>query len=381
MYNMEAVVNSKERLTRIFQGKEIDRPALKLWGTGLGQRMIHKAYKPVYDLAIELSDIMESVSSKFDIMLGSGNDDLCSIKEQALPGTNWVDRYKYIQLPDRKLSTKHRYSTIGEPGYTLEYLIKEPDDLKALINLSYQPYEINTQPYYERQKILGNKGIVLFNIDHPAYAIIRSMGSECFGLMSFDERELIHEAVNIYSDRILNHVKAVLSTGLTPIFGWVGPELCTPPLTRMLDFEEFVYSIDKKVCDLIHNAGGYVWVHCHGSVGKLLTRFIDMGVDVLNPIEPPPQGDITLSDAIKIVGNDMGLEGNIEISSLLLEKQNDIEQIIDQAIYEGKESNRFILCPSAGYMEYVNPTPQYINNLMIYLKRGNKVLTNLEVNK
>ena len=53
------------------------------------------------------------------------------------------------------------------------------------------------------------------------------------------------------------------------------------------DFDDIVYTPDKKLCDLIHNHGGYVWVHSHGKVVSFMDAFIDMGVDVLNPPEPP----------------------------------------------------------------------------------------------
>jgi uroporphyrinogen-III decarboxylase len=138
----------------------------------------------------------------------------------------------------------------------------------------------------------------------------------------------------------------------------------------MKEFEEFVYDIDKPICDLIHNAGCHIWMHCHGRVGKLLERFMDMGIDVLNPIEPPPLGDVTLKQAVKIIGKGMGLEGNIEIQTLLMDSREVVREKIHTAAEEGKLSGRFILCPSAGYMEYVNPTPEYIDNLMLYINYG-----------
>ena len=363
-------MNSRQRLTRIFEGKKVDRPALKLWGLKYGQRMLHRAYKPVYDLAMELTDVMDYTGSRFDIMLGAGNQGMVSKQRIPVEGSNWVDEYTYIQLPDRKLRSIFRYSLIDEPGYSMEYLVKEPGDLRALLDIDYKPYPVSTDEYFYKNKIIGDRGIVMYGLDHASYSVIRMMGSQQFAFMSFDDRELLGEAVDIYTSRIIEHVKEVLSAGILPIFGWVGPELCIPPLAGMNDFEDFVFNYDKKICDLIHNAGSNVWVHCHGSVGKLLDRFIDMGVDVLNPIEPPPQGDITLVDAIEKVKGRMGLEGNIEISSLLLEPPEKVIELIDETVREGKKSSRFIMCPSAGYMEYVNPSQQYIENLMIYLKRG-----------
>ena len=194
-------MNGKERLTRIFQGKEVDRPALKLWGLKIGQKMLHPSYQPVYDLALEISDIMQYVSSPFNIFLGSDNEDIVTIEDKPLPDSYWVDRYRYIQLPDRKLRSIHRYSTIGEPGYEIEHLVKEPDDLRALLHLKYNPFPIDISSYQEALGKVGDRGIVVFKLDHAAYAVSRIMGSECFALMCMDERELIKEAVDIYAAR------------------------------------------------------------------------------------------------------------------------------------------------------------------------------------
>ena len=59
---------------------------------------------------------------------------------------------------------------------------------------------------------------------------------------------------------------------------------------------------DSKGLNVIHDAGRLAWVHCHGKMNPVLDRFIEMGVDCLNPVEPPPMGDILLSDAKRRAG-------------------------------------------------------------------------------
>jgi len=371
------MMTGKERLLRIFEGKTVDRPALKLWGLEIGQKMLHPAYKPVYDLASEITDIMRGVNTKFDAILGADFEEIVSFDDQPLSNSNWVNRYTCIKLPGRTLRAIRRYSKIGEPGYTLEHPVKEPEDLEALMRVKYKPIPLDMTPYYKSVKEMDDRGIVLFNLEHAAYAIQRTMGPECFALMSVDAPELLKEAVAICAARIIDRVKDVFNTGVKPVFGWVGPEIAIPPLMRIAQFEELVFNMDKPICDLIHNSSGYAWVHCHGKVGLLLNRFADMGVDVLNPIEPPPLGDITLEDAVKKVGNRMGLEGNIEISSLLMGEPEEVKGLIYKSVSAGKKSQRFILCPSANYMGYVHPTSEYIDNLMIYLKYGLECLTSL----
>jgi len=68
-------MTSRERLTRIFQGKVPDRPAVRLWGAVpleiYKEKLIHPAYEPVYRAAMELSDLVTSAGSPFNLSWGS----------------------------------------------------------------------------------------------------------------------------------------------------------------------------------------------------------------------------------------------------------------------------------------------------------------------
>ena len=143
-----------------------------------------------------------------------------------------------------------------------------------------------------------------------------------------------------------------------------------PPLMGVKDFEEFVFDMDKPICDAIHDAGGHVWVHSHNKVAKFIDSFIDMGVDVLNPLEPPKNGDIDFNEIVAKYGNRIGWEGNIEIQEIIQASPERLRYLIDECVNAGNKSGRFILCPSTGYMEISQPTEQYINNLMLYLRYG-----------
>ncbi len=50
-------------------------------------------------------------------------------------------------------------------------------------------------------------------------------------------------------------------------------------------FDTYVAAFDRQLVEAIHDAGGRVWVHCHGKMRPVIERFADMGVDVLNPTE------------------------------------------------------------------------------------------------
>lgn len=50
-------------------------------------------------------------------------------------------------------------------------------------------------------------------------------------------------------------------------------------------FDEFFAPYYKEVIDHVHSLGMHFWLHTCGNIESLLTRFIDLGIDVLHPIQ------------------------------------------------------------------------------------------------
>ena len=363
-------LTSRERIMRIFQNKEIDRPALKLWGASLDDFLLHPDYRPVCELAARLSDLFVSAGSPFDIYYGKNKNEHVKIEIKDTNNETWKDKHIVFHTPEGDLHGIECISTVGEPSYTVEYMVKKPEDLKKLLSIDYEPMPFQIDDYLQKQAGLGDRGVVMLDIEHAGYALQRLIGSENLAYFSIDCRDELEEILSIFSSRIRKFVQSAIAAGVTSPFGWVGPELFIPPLMSPRDFEDFVYQLDKPLCDDIHNAGCQVWVHCHGKVANFVERFIDMGVDILNPLEPPKSGDIQLETIIGKYGNRIGWEGNIEIQEIIQADPERLKELIRNCVNIGKKSGRFILCPSAGFMEYPFPSRHYISNLLLYLQYG-----------
>jgi len=363
-------LTSHERIMRIFQNKEIDRPALKLWGASLDKFLLHPAYRPVCELAAQKSDLFVAASSPFDICCGSNAEHIVACEVIDTKDATWKDKHYTIHTPEGILHEVERISTIGEPSYTTEHMIKGLDDFKKLLSINYEPFPFQAYEYFQKQSFLGDRGVVMMNVDHAGFALHRLIGSENLAYFSIDYRDELNELLNIFSTRIREYVQTAIAAGITGPFQWVGPELFIPPLLSPQDFDDFVYKLDKPLCDDIHNAGGYVWVHCHGKVANFIERYIDMGVDILNPLEPSKNGDIVMESIIEKFSNRIGWEGNIEIQDIIQANPSQLKELIYSCVQAGNKSGRFILCPSAGFMEYPFPSKHYIDNLSLYLEYG-----------
>lgn len=364
-------LTSRERIMRIFRNQQIDRPSLKLWGATMDLNMLHPAYQPIQDLAWELTDIYDGFHGGIDLIAGANNH-LWELTEVPTADPNWVEHHTVLHTPKGDLYQIYQFSTIGEPGYMIRYLVQDEEDLEKLASVPYEPVHFTQFDALELRKAkLGEKGVVMINLPHAGFALQCQTGSENLAYFSVDCRELVDSLIGTYAARLLDYVKEIIAQGITDTpFAWCGPELLTPPLLTPQDFMDFCYKYDKPLCDAIHDGGNYVWVHCHGKVAKLLDAYIDMGVDVLNPLEPPKNGDIHLSADVAKYGNRIGWEGNIEIQDILLSSKEEVRRLISECVDAGAPSGRFILCPSAGYMEYPQLTEHYLENLKEYLRFG-----------
>ena len=115
-------LTSYERIMRIFQNKEIDRPALKLWGASPNTPMLHPSYRPVHELAMEKSDIFMYTTSAFNIYCGKNSERYIETEYKDTKDPTWKDAHTTFHTPLGDLHGVKRISTVGEPSYTTEYV-------------------------------------------------------------------------------------------------------------------------------------------------------------------------------------------------------------------------------------------------------------------
>ena len=351
----------------IFRGALPDRPAVKLWGAVPGRQLRHAGYASVLERALEITDVSVLLPCLANQCLGRRFGEILETSIQPTESDEWVDRVTRAHTSAGMLRQVERESTRNRPGYCVEHLLKQPDDIEKLLSIPYEPHDFVPNEYRRKEADLGDAGILCLELDHAGYALQRLIGSENFALWDLECRDLIVRAVRVFADRLRAYVLRIFDSGLRPLFGWVGPELFIPPLLSPDGFETFVYEMDKPLIDLIHEGGGYVWVHCHGKMGPVLERFVRMGVDVLNPIEPPPMGDVTLGQAFEIVGDRMALEGNIETHDMMTAEPEELRAKMRQCFAAAGGDKRFILCPSSGFDEDAEPSERLLQNLMLYV--------------
>ncbi len=129
-------------------------------------------------------------------------------------------------------------------------------------------------------------------------------------------------------------------------------------------FDQLVVSYDTELIELIHKYKGFARLHSHGKVKKVLPYVKNMNIDAIDLLEPPPDGDMELREARKILGSEVVLIRNIEERLFEIGTKDLIEKYVVKAIKEGASEGGFILCPTA--MLLTTPLRKEVKENMIH---------------
>jgi uroporphyrinogen-III decarboxylase len=175
------------------------------------------------------------------------------------------------------------------------------------------------------------------------------MAMEDYTVLAFTDVVLFHRLLEKMARRILPRTAEVSRLFPGRLWRIYGPEYASEPYLPPRLFNEYVVRYVAPMIREIHAHGGYARVHCHGRVKKILDMIAGMGADALDPIEPPPQGDVALREVRQSHGRHLVLFGNLEIADIEMLPPAQFSELVKRAIDEGTagEGRGFVLLPSA----------------------------------
>lgn len=249
--------------------------------------------------------------------------------------------------------TKHDYAD-GDPHdfHWEKRFIATLDDFRRMAEAERRPRAFNLQGYNDGCAAVGHRGLPTTGLFHPLGNLVRSSTMEEAYLWLVSEPRTTRTFLENTTQQVVDSVLSLKDSALgdPPVFMTYALEMLTPPWLGKTHFMELVFPHDKQVNDAIHAIGGRHRAHCHGNSGEFLELFADMGIDAVEPLEPPPYGDNILTEAKKRVGKRMLLSGNIISQAFILDsfKIQDVRDLVKRAIDEGAPGGGFSLKTTGG---------------------------------
>ncbi len=109
-------------------------------------------------------------------------------------------------------------------------------------------------------------------------------------------------------------------------------------------WRELIAPGEKQEYDLIHEAGKDVWIHSCGSIEAIIPDLIEMGVDVLNPIQPEVMDIFALKDKY---GSSLSFWGGISTQHTLpYGSPDEVVAETTRAVEHMGRSGGYILAPA-----------------------------------
>ncbi len=279
-----------------------------------------------------------------------------------------------LHTPKGDLRWSYEVENEIETQWDMEKPVNTLDDVDRLLSV---PWRLKTypekdfEPHRQNRAKMGRDAIGGVNINSMVAMLCGVMHYEQMLEWLLVEPAAIQVLADTWLDRTMKTVDYLLDQGVGPIWHFNGVERACPPMMSPAQWDQWVVPYDGAVMKRIkaRDPQAIIHVHCHAKVGTMLKSFLEMGVDSTDPVEPPPQGDITFAEARRMVGDRMVLFGNIEFLDIERCTPDQIERLVRQAIEESGKK-RLVLYPSATPHE--RHTPELLANARRYIEAGLK---------
>jgi hypothetical protein len=230
-----------------------------------------------------------------------------TIEDQGSRTTTW-------QTPAGTLTSRWIVGPDGD-WWQSENPVKSPADLKAaLLFAQAQTYVLDASKVDERAAEVGEDGPVVLSVPRRPYSDLLhdylGWGEGLFYLAE-PEVEQILAALQAALDPLVEQVAALPGDLL------LSPDNLDGQFISPRAFEQHLGQGYTRTAETAHRHGKQLVVHVGGPVRHLLAPLAACGIDAIQGIAGPPQGDASLSDARSLAGPDITLWGGIPQDLLL----------------------------------------------------------------
>lgn len=262
---------------------------------------------------------------------------------------NGIDTvYNYtLHTPKGDLFAKSLVKDNIHTVWKLEHYLKDASDIEKYMSLDLSMLVDNT-PLFEKREELGDNGIVCPSIKDPLGRAGELFSMEDMLILAITEPDTFKSFLDFLWELCEYELRGVLKGDVRDImYRITGPEYATPPYLSDDYFPQLVTCYLKKMAVMINDAGAISRVHSHGKVRNALAEFAKTDVMCVDPIEPPPDGDIALEEIKKLYGSRFTILGNIELKMLETASEEQVIRTVKEVCEEGKPGGGFILMPTA----------------------------------
>lgn len=344
-------MTSRERLLAVLRGEAPDRVPVSTYElVGFNSKAWENS-EPSY------ARLMDCIRQKTDCiamwgpLFSSGGTFLTRLEDNAVETETWMEGERRVtrttlHTPEGPLTAVDGRDPDVHTTWHIERFLKGPEDIDKFLSLPYKPQEPDYSDIQRIRAEVGDHGIIMPSIADPLCVAAELFEMSRFTIVAFTEKALFKALLDAFFPRVMDYLKSMLENKAGDMYRIVGPEYATEPYLPPDLFQEYVVPYDKAMADLIREYGAYSRLHCHGRLKANLEAIHEIGPDALDPVEPPPDGDVYIRE-VKAALPEIAVFGNIELKILEHGSEEEVKAAVRQAMEEGRPGGRFCLMPTA----------------------------------
>jgi len=381
----------RERLMATLQGWQVDRPAVNFYEIG-GFAVDSSdpdpfniyndpSWQPLLRLAEEQTDLIRMRSPvklrSHDLAPATQTPGISCARDEFFKTEQYMENgcrftRTILNVAGRTMTSLTRRDPEIDTVWTLEHLLKNTDDLMAYLELPDEVFdeEIRIDNLLKEDEELGERGIIMIDTEDPICAAASLFSMEDFTVIALTEQRMFHSLLEKLSRQIYARTEETARAFPGHLWRIYGPEYAAEPCLPPHLFKEYVVRYTGPMIETIQKYGGFARIHCHGRIHAILDYIVEMGADAIDPVEPPPQGDVELEYVRSRYGRELVLFGNIEIADIENTEPGRFEKIVEKTLRDGTggQGKGFVLMPSSSpYGRTITPTTMANYETMVRL--------------
>ena len=265
---------------------------------------------PLYEQEADLAIVNKMMDKNYDLGLHSFElppDDV--LEWNRLMGNDMV-YFSHVW----HLGRKEKKDKEGRVHY-IGGLMKDSQSLK---DLKYPNKALIEHKLEETARLIGGAGFGLIcGAQTAGFTVPTAIGYQDFCLAIYNDPSFVSDFQKRVHEYSMTELEMYLTYPVDAIK--IGSGLITsngPMISpEMMEVYEFQYI--QEQCNFIKSSGKRIIFHIDGLIRPWIPKFLEMGMDILNPIDPCAGGQDIYQIKEKF-GNRLTLNGNIDIDDVLL---------------------------------------------------------------
>ncbi len=342
-------MTSRQRILAAARRQPVDRLPVSLYeldDVSDGWAASEPSYRPLLELQRRCGDMFVFAACGAGLF-----QDPSEVRGHSEVASSGVETFEsLIDTPRGRLRRISRRDPGIATTWTVKHWIESDGDLDRFLSLqpSFTPPDLGELRRLEQK--VGADGVLVFSIGDPLGNVASLFDYTDFQFRCLRDLGPLKALLEMAAGQLREQIDFVNRHFRDAFFRLWGPEYAGPPLMDPARFfQPLVVDYDAPLVERIRRGGNLAALHCHGRLQALLDMILEIGPDLLEPLEllPSATADVTMRQLKHRLGGRMCLAGGMQAVELETGSPARIRERVRELAEQGGPSGLILLPTSA----------------------------------